>query len=92
MAFGNRSSWFPLKRFTRSGCHFDWMMGTTKFFGVRDFLKPNKFIPVMETVFWNRTLNANVALSTYNEIRESKDPAMIKKCEEIGLPMDIRLN
>ena len=88
--FGNKSSWFPVKKFTKSGCHFDWMMGVTKFSGARDFLT-SKIIPTMETVFWNRTLKANVALSTYEEVRRTRDPKLVKKCEEIGLPLDIRV-
>ncbi len=89
--FGNRSSWFPVKGLTASGCHFDWMMGITKFKGVKDFLMPGKTIPVMETVFWNRTLGANIALSTYNEVRSTKDPELVKRCEEIGLPLDLKI-
>ena len=83
------SSWFPLKNFTKTGCHFDWMMGVTKFRGVRDFLDPLKIIPTNATVFWNRTLGANVALDTYQEAVRKKDPEVLKKCEEIGLPLDI---
>lgn len=86
----NNSSWFPVKNFTKSGCHFDWMMGATKFCGVKDFLT-NEMIPKMATVFWNRTLNANVALSTYENVRAKKDPAMVEKCKSIGLPLDIRV-
>jgi len=89
--FGNQSSWFPLKNFTKAGCHFDWMMGVTKFKGVRDFLDPLKIIPKNSTVFWNRTLNANVALETYERVKEKQDPKDIKKCEEIGLPLDINV-
>lgn len=85
------SSWFPLKNFTRMGCHFDWMMGVTRFKGVKDFLKPSRTIKPNETVFWNRTLGANVSLETYNEIRNGSDPDAVRKCKEIGLPLDIRV-
>lgn len=88
--FCNRSSWFPVKKFTKSGCHFDWMLGATKFFGIRDFLT-SKTIPKMATVLWNRTFNANIALETYKELQKTKDPKMIEKCKEIGLPLDIRV-
>lgn len=88
--FGNRSSWFPVKNFTKSGCHFDWMLGATKFFGIKDFLT-SKNIPKMTTVLWNRTFNANISLETYKEIQKTKDPKMIEKCKEIGLPLDIRV-
>lgn len=88
--FGNRSSWFPVKNFTKSGCHFDWMLGATKFFGIKDFLT-SKNIPKMATVLWNRTFNANISLETYKELQKTKDPKMIEKCKEIGLPMDIRV-
>lgn len=87
----NNSSWFPLSRFTKQGCHFDWMMGVTKFFGVKDFLFPNKTIMKNDTVFWNRTLKANISLESYQEVQMSKDPELLKKCEKIGLPMDIRV-
>lgn len=90
MMFGNNSSWFPVRNFTKSRCHFDWMMGATKFCGVRDFLT-NEVIPRMATVFWNRTLNANVALSTYESVRNGKNPEMVEKCRKIGLPLDIRV-
>lgn len=88
--FGNRSSWFPVKNFTKSGCHFDWMLGATKFFGIKDFLT-SKNIPKMATVLWNRTFNANISLETYKELQKTKDPKMIEKCKEIGLPLDIRV-
>jgi hypothetical protein len=88
--FGNSSSWFPVKNFTKSGCHFDWMLGATKFFGIRDFLT-SKNIPKMATVLWNRTFNANISLETYKELQKTKDPKMIEKCKEIGLPLDIRV-
>ena len=87
----NRSSWFPLRNFTKTGCHFDWMMGATRFFGVKDFLFPSKTLVKNETVFWNRTLNANIALSSYQEVQRSGDPDLVRKCEEIGLPMDVRV-
>lgn len=87
----NRSSWFPLKRFTKTGCHFDWMLGATKFRGVKDFLTPGKVINMHETVFWNRTLNMNVALSSYREFASSGDPEKIKKLESIGLPVDVNV-
>lgn len=89
--FGNKSSWFPLKKFTKAGCHFDWMMGVTKFAGVKDFLFPAKTIVKNETVLWNRTLNANISLESYREVQETKDPDLVKKCEEVGLPLDVRV-
>ena len=87
----NSSSWFPLKRFTKSRCHFDWMLGVTKFKGVRDFLFPAKTIVMDETVLWNRTLNANISLESYRKAQETNDPELVKKCEEVGLPMDVRV-
>jgi len=87
----NKSSWFPLKRFTKTGCHFDWMLGATKFKRVKDFLIPSKIINMYETVFWNRTLNVNVSLSSYQEFANSGDPEKIKKLESIGLPTDVKL-
>jgi hypothetical protein len=45
----------------------------------------------MATVLWNRTFNANISLETYKELQKTKDPKMIEKCKEIGLPMDIRV-
>lgn len=87
----NNSSWFPLKNFTKSSCHFDWMLGVTRFKGVKDFLDPNKTIKPMETVLWNRTLNANIALSTYNEMRSTSDEMIKGKFKEIGLPLDVRV-
>lgn len=89
--FGNKSSWFPLKSLTSSPCHFDWMLGSTKFFGTRDALVPTRIIPPMATVFWNRTLRANVSLKTYEEIRKTRDPVLVRKCEEMGLPLDARV-
>lgn len=91
MNYGNASSWFPVKRFTKSPCHFDWMMGVTKYSNVRDYLKPTRIISRMETVFWNRTLDANISVETYREARASKDPELLKKMEEIGLPLDIQV-
>lgn len=87
----NSSSWFPLRNFTKSSCHFDWMLGVTKFKGVKDFLNPKKTITPMETVLWNRTLNANIALSTYNEMKNSTDETIKSKFHEIGLPLDVRV-
>lgn len=87
----NNSSWFPLKNFTKSACHFDWMLGVTRFKGVKDFMNPSKTIGVMETVLWNRTLNANISLNTYNEMKNTTDENIKKKFHEIGLPLDVRV-
>lgn len=87
----NSSSWFPLKNFTKSSCHFDWMLGVTKFRGVKDFMDPSKTISPMETVLWNRTLNANIALSTYNKLKSSTDETVKSKFHSIGLPLDVRV-
>ena len=85
----NSSSWFPVKTLTKSACHFDWMMGATKFPRVKDFLNPMKVITKFETIFWNRTLNASISLSTYEEAK--RNPVLGKKCLELGLPLDIRV-
>ena len=87
----NSSSWFPLKNFTRSPCHFDWMLGVTRFRGVRDFLDPMRTIRPNETVLWNRTLDANISLDTYRRVRASRDPDAVGKCRRLGLPLDARV-
>lgn len=82
------SSWFPLKNFTKSPLHKDWMLGATKWKGLVDSVtgKPLKHL---ETVFWNRTLNANVSYEEYRRVRN--DPAFTDRLTELGLPLDIRV-
>ena len=87
----NTSSWFPVKRFTRSPCHFDWMFGPTRFSTACDYLAGRK-IARDETVLWNRTLNLNIALDSYRKAQSTRDPKMLDKLAEAGLPLDIKLD
>ena len=85
------TSWFPLKNFTRRPCHPDWMVGPTKFRSVRDELSPGRYVGAYTTVFWNRTLNAAVALDSYEEAIKTRDPAKMEILEKLQLPDDIRM-
>ena len=85
------TSWFPLKNFTRKGCHRDWMVGPTKFQKVRDELNPGKIVGKYETVFWNRTLNAAVSLESYREAIAERDPGKMKILERLEIPDDIAM-
>ena len=91
MNYGNTSSWYPVKRFTKSPCHFDWMFGPTKFRNTVDFLTGRK-IQMCETVLWNRTLNLNIALDSYRAAQRNPTPTARQKLADAGLPLDINLN
>ena len=91
MNFNNCSSWYPLSSMCRGQCHFDWMLGTTRFFGTRDFLNPSKVIGKNESVLWNRTFGKSVSVETYREIQKTRDPDAVRKCEETGLPLDVKI-
>ena len=92
MYFNNRnqSSWIPVRKMTDRPCHYDWMMGPTKFSGCRDALTGN-MIPQMDTVFWNRTLKANVSLESYRRMQETKDEKMARTCQRLGLPTSLKV-
>lgn len=90
MYHSNSSSWTPLAKYTKSECHFDWMLGATKFYGTRDALT-GRPIPRFETVFWNRTLCATITLDSYERAVRSGDPERLKKLEGLGLPADVKL-
>lgn len=90
MGYG-KTSWIQLKYYTKTGCHKDWIMGSTNHWGTRDFLQPNKVIPTMDTVLWNRTYKKTTSLATYQEVQRTRNPEQVKLCEEYGLPMDIHL-
>lgn len=85
------TSWFPLKPYTRKGCHPDWMFGPTKFPAVVDLLNVKRKVKKYDTVFWNRTLNAAVSLESYREAVSTGDPRMLSILEKLQLPDDVKL-
>lgn len=87
---GYCGTWVPVKRLTGSPCHYDWMLGSTKFSGVTDFLT-GKTLVRSAPVFWNRTLKRNVAVSSYRAAVAGGDAEALRRCSEIGLPPDIRV-
>ena len=90
MYHSSGSSWTPLAKFTKTGCHYDWMLGATKYYGTRDALT-GRPIPRFETVFWNRTLCATITLDSYERAVKSGDEERLKKLKDLGLPTDVKL-
>lgn len=85
------TSWFPQRKYTRKGCHPDWMFGPTKFPAVVDLLNVKNKVKKYDTVFWNRTLNAAVSLYSYREAVATRDPKKMSILKELQLPDDITL-
>ena len=85
------TSWFPLKNFCKKPIHRDYMLGANKYRGLKDSIT-GQAIKYLETVFWNRTLNVNVKLDTYNSILSSGDIEGLNKLNELGLSDDIKIS
>ena len=85
------SSWFPLKNFTKSNCHKDYMVGVSKW-KCKDYLYPDKTINPYDTVIWNRSLgNISISLQNYHDAIKSNNEDVMNKMKEINLPFDIKM-
>lgn len=83
------SSWFPLNKFTKTGCHHDYMMGVSGWKGkIIDAISGRKIKPY-QTVFWNRELGINVSYDSYCDA--VKDPSKHDILKKLELPLDIKI-
>lgn len=86
-----KNSWFRAYNFTSSQIHKDWSIGTSTWSKIKDCIT-DSFIPLYSTIFWNRSFgNKCLMIKTYEEIVKNKNPEMLKKLEELQLPLDIKI-
>ena len=87
-----KNSWFRAYKFTPSKIHSDWAIGISSWGKIKDCIT-DAFIPTFSTIFWNRSFgNKCLMLDTYKDIVKKKEPEMLKKLEELQLPLDINFS